>query len=406
MSDDVQPSPDPTVRRPGASSFLAATVLAHEAVAAAAVPLLLAAPLSDAGVAFVLAVDLLAVLVLAGVGWWAVRGLRGRGAADPAVADRVLVAALTLVAVSTGLRTAATGAPWAGIDAALTLTALLAVRSTRLAQLSGAITIGAWVGGAASALTVAGAPVWIPAGRPLDGPAVLPSTVDWPALAQALVPGGVLLAVLVVVLGARTLLTGQEQELAGARLSAEQAAVEDPVTGAANRRGLQLVAAPMLEHARRQSEALHCLLLDVDDFRAVNESAGHDRGDEVLRAVVAALRASARGTDVVARWSDDEFVVLGPGTGTSPLEMERRVRAHLTEHPPLPQDVWAGRVSIGSATLVPWDDGDLNSLLRRADQDMQLRRTLRRQRTRKDDEAATPQREPVEEAGTEPRPER
>lgn len=404
MSDDVQPSPDPTVRRPGASAFLAATVLAHEAVAAAAVPLLLAAPLSDAGVALVLAVDLLAVLVLAGVGWWA---LRGRGAADPALADRALVAALALVAVSTGLRTAASGAPWAGIDAALTLTALLAVRSTRLAQLSAAITMGAWVGGAASALTVAGAPVWIPAGRTaIDGPALVPATVDWPALAQALVPGGVLLAVLVVVLGARTLLTGQEEDLAGARRSAEQAAVEDPVTGAANRRGLQLVAGPMLEHARRQSEALHCLLLDVDDFRAVNERAGHERGDEVLRAVVAALRASARGTDVVARWSDDGFVVLGPGTGTSPLEMERRVRAHLTEHPPLPQDVWPGRVSIGSATLVPWDDGDLDSLLRRADQDMQLRRTLRRQRTRKDDEAAMPQREPVEEAGTEPRPER
>jgi hypothetical protein len=48
----------------------------------------------------------------------------------------------------------------------------------------------------------------------------------------------------------------------------------------------------------------------------------------------------------------------------------------------VPADIWTAGVSIGSATLVPWDDGDLGSLLRRADQDMQLRRTLRRQRRR------------------------
>jgi len=90
-----------------------------------------------------------------------------------------------------------------------------------------------------------------------------------------------------------------------------------------------------------------------------------------------------RATDVVGRWAGDQFVVIGPGTGTSPLEMERRVRAHLAGRPPVPSQVWDGRVSIGSATLVPWDEGNIDSLLRRAEEDMQLRRSLRRQsRTR------------------------
>jgi len=81
---------------------------------------------------------------------------------------------------------------------------------------------------------------------------------------------------------------------------------------------------------------------------------------------------------VVARWSADEFVVLGPGTGTSPLEMERRVRKRLAAACPVPADVWSPRVSVGSSTLVPWDDGDLEDLTRRADEDMHLRRALRR----------------------------
>jgi hypothetical protein len=55
------------------------------------------------------------------------------------------------------------------------------------------------------------------------------------------------------------------------------------------------------------------------------------------------------------------------------------VRARFAADPPVPAHVWPGTISVGQATLVPWDAGDLESLLSRADQDMYLRRSLRRQ---------------------------
>ncbi len=182
------------------------------------------------------------------------------------------------------------------------------------------------------------------------------------------------------------LVTLRAQLLTAGR-SADALSVRDELTGLANRRGLEMVAQPMLEHARRKGEALHCLFIDVDGFRAVNEALGSAAGDDLLRAVGEVVSTSTRATDVVARWAGDELVVIGPGTGMSPLEMERRVRGRLAEQAVVPPEVWTPRVSVGSATLVPWDEGDLDGLLRKADQDMNLRRSLRRQ-------TALPRREP------------
>ncbi|MFN8076098.1 MAG: GGDEF domain-containing protein [Kineosporiaceae bacterium] len=158
-------------------------------------------------------------------------------------------------------------------------------------------------------------------------------------------------------------------------------AVRDALTDVTNRSGLDMVAAPMIENARRKGEAVHALYLDLDEFHTVNETLGSAAGDEVLVSFAAALLGATRSTDVVGRWSGDEFVVIGPGVGSSPLEMERRLRTRLESGPAVPVEVWQPRVSIGSATLVPWDDGNLESLLQRAEQDMNLRRSLRRQQS-------------------------
>ena len=278
--------------------------------------------------------------------------------AGPAALDTAAAVALALAGAASGLRAAVSGEPVSGADLVIPVLAAVALPTRTLFLVAVGGAEGSWAAFQLIGLLTAGS-------RP-------------PAVAS------VVLAVLALgVLAGAALLRRWHQELLDeierARRSAGQQAVTDPLTGVTNRRGLELMALPMIEHARRQGEAAHCLFIDLDSFRTVNETLGRESGDEVLSAVCEAVLASVRATDVVARWAGDQFVVIGPGTGTSPLEMERRVRGHLTDFPPVPPEVWDGRVSIGSATLVPWDEGNVDSLLRRAEEDMQLRRSLRRQ---------------------------
>lgn len=195
--------------------------------------------------------------------------------------------------------------------------------------------------------------------------------------------GATLLAVAVNHLRRRNL-----RDLAVARAAADAAAVRDHLTGLANRRGLAMVGAQMVEQARRQGDAVHCIFVDIDGLKRVNERLGHALGDEVIVAVAEALRSATRATDVVARWGGDEFCVVGPGPGMAPLELERRVRDHVVLTDEVPPDVWPVRVSAGGAMLAPWDAGTLETLLGKADQEMYLRQSLRKEA------AALPQRRP------------
>jgi diguanylate cyclase (GGDEF)-like protein len=296
--------------------------------------------------------------------------------------DLALVAtALAVTTVATALRVVATGATWAALELPLVL--LIAAALPR------------WHAVAASLATLLAAGL-ATAAVAARGPRALPE------LLGTLLPLAVLPVAAVVATAWRRRVALLTARLLAAHESARANAVRDQLTGAVNRRGLDMVAAPMVENARRQGEAAHCLFVDVDGFREINERHGAAVGDDVLRAVSAALAGAVRTTDVVGRWTGDEFVVVGPGTGTSPLELERRVHASLAAAEPLPVELGGTRVSIGSATLVPWDEGDLTALLRRAEQDMRLRRSLRRQRSeRTGPEISAPPQRPVA-GGAEP----
>ena len=277
----------------------------------------------------------------------------------PAWVEPLVAVLLLLAAAAAAWRVVRAGDGWSLAEIGL----LIAVAGLALARpvwfaiaVLGCLALG---GGALGAVTARG-------GRQL---ADLTTVIEVSAL---------LLAAAGVTALVRARLLAAEDRVHEALLATHEYAVIDQLTGTSNRRGLDLAGQPMLENARREGQAVHCLLVDVDGLRSVNDDAGRRAGDAVLVTVAEALRIATRSTDVVARWDGDAFVVLGPGTGVSPLEMERRVRAHLSAASVVPRQQWPGRVSAGSATLVPWDEGDLDSLLQRAEQDMSLRRALRR----------------------------
>ena len=92
------------------------------------------------------------------------------------------------------------------------------------------------------------------------------------------------------------------------------AASTDALTGLLNHGAMQVRVREEIARAARDSQPLCCVLIDLDDFKRVNDELGHPAGDALLRRVADALRAEVRPYDQVARYGGDEFVLVLPGT--------------------------------------------------------------------------------------------
>ncbi len=90
-------------------------------------------------------------------------------------------------------------------------------------------------------------------------------------------------------------------------------AVTDGLTGLYNRRHLEERLHEMFDHAARLHEPLGCVMFDLDHFKSVNDTHGHQAGDEVLKQAASLLKKVAREVDRVGRYGGEEFMVLLPG---------------------------------------------------------------------------------------------
>ena len=172
-----------------------------------------------------------------------------------------------------------------------------------------------------------------------------------------------LLSNLTVVLNAVGLLVAWREE---AERALRSLARTDSLTGLLNRRALQDEATALIAQARRHGDLVTVLLIDLDCFKQINDSRGHDSGDRALCLVAALLQAAMRRGDLVARWGGEEFcVVLARGGGQAGAAFDQRLRSALAERSMSELGFPLG-FSTGMTTLQTGDDS-LQALLHRAD---------------------------------------
>ena len=143
----------------------------------------------------------------------------------------------------------------------------------------------------------------------------------------------------------------------------ERLATIDGLTGVANRRSFEAALHREVVRAGRSGQPLSLIVIDLDHFKAINDGAGHQGGDEVLRHVGAALASHAREIDLTARYGGEEFCVLLPACPPDDaMAVAERLRAAIAEYDG-PIRVTA---SAGVATL-PLDAGNEDNLVAAAD---------------------------------------
>jgi len=145
--------------------------------------------------------------------------------------------------------------------------------------------------------------------------------------------------------------------------------VVDSLTGLHNRRYLELHLATLMTQATEKRQPLSLMILDIDHFKMVNDTFGHDAGDQVLKGFAGRIKKVVRGVDLFCRLGGEEFVVVMPNTGADiALKIAERIRTAVEK------DVFAittqgisipVTVSIGLAESAR--DMDADALLRRAD---------------------------------------
>jgi polar amino acid transport system substrate-binding protein len=144
----------------------------------------------------------------------------------------------------------------------------------------------------------------------------------------------------------------------------EHLSATDPLTRMPNRRRLEARLEEELERARRHGRPLALIFLDLDRFKGINDTLGHQAGDRVLTALAELIRQRLRLSDIFGRWGGEEFLVICPETdGDSAAALAERVREAVAAHD------FGNRVRLTiSLGVAAREEGDVRySIFRRVD---------------------------------------
>ena len=156
-------------------------------------------------------------------------------------------------------------------------------------------------------------------------------------------------------------------QLDQARASLQQAAHYDALTNLVNRRGFNQVFAERLADHQATENRLAVMFLDIDHFKRINDSLGHDAGDELLKVIANHIKAATRNQDLVARLGGDEFCVV---TSLNSCDEARHLAQRIMQRMKEPIDLGGRRMvmttSIG-VSIFPDDGNSAEDLLKHAD---------------------------------------
>ncbi|GAA2858553.1 hypothetical protein Acy02nite_22440 [Actinoplanes cyaneus] len=237
------------------------------------------------------------------------------------------------------------------------------------------VTLTSWLVPLAAALCLGVAILLVAPERPVlrFGPAAAALVVSGIRHVQdELAPGAVwlLLGMAVAVLGRHWLGTGTDKallrEMTTQRAMLARQAYRDPLTGVGNRKMFLERAEHALAEASRTMTAV--IVVDLDGFRELNDTFGHEVGDELLRAAADRLAANVRANDVVARLDGDEFVVLLPGLEDEQAAVAVADRVLTELHRPLEVAGLKMTVRASAGVALTAGGGGIDHVLREADQ--------------------------------------
>jgi diguanylate cyclase (GGDEF)-like protein len=146
----------------------------------------------------------------------------------------------------------------------------------------------------------------------------------------------------------------------------EQLAFRDALTGLSNRRYMELKVEQALQDHQRVGRLCSVLMFDLDNFKKVNDTHGHEMGDALLKAIAESVSRGLRPVDIVGRWGGEEFLVLAPDIDALALgDLAERCRVLIAESS---TEAGLSRVSvtgsIGATVLIHSDNA--NSVISRA----------------------------------------
>ncbi|MFK7965872.1 MAG: GGDEF domain-containing protein [Burkholderiaceae bacterium] len=167
------------------------------------------------------------------------------------------------------------------------------------------------------------------------------------------------------------------RELRNSYEHAERLANTDSLTGALNRRRFGQIALASITENMADGRPTSVLLLDVDDFKKINDRHGHAAGDLVLQVVANTIKSCMRSNDAIARWGGEEFVILLAGVGdATALNIAERIRQAIAQQCIIANE---RRLSItasaGLVTHEPCHQPDLDALINHADAAMYAAKT-------------------------------